>query len=552
MVYLHVPGLGHIIAAAIAAFVLGYAIVWLVDRYVFRQVTDDRIAGIALACALAFILMMTGASLVEARLAPGLTDSIFIVPHYRYALSFLFGIAGAGVLRTKLYSREYEANDDQLYFAPDYDDQSLYDAEVLTWDQKNAGRNYFRRHWSGHLSLPVSYWVNGALFSILALGAVRMLTGRLESSEASLQVLAGIAVVYIAVSTLLWVWSSVGIWRSAYWHRRRGGSAAWGLAARSLVLLSATATVFESKDLGLQAAEYGQLAMGRDSLGKGADVQVSSDGHSLILRGTIVQGTARRFRYVLEGAPSVREVILTSEGGRMLEAERMGRSIRERKLDTRVDDHCMSACITLLLAGDMRTAPHLAKVGFHQPSFPGTSAAEMRVSTEKLRNDYLAAGVDGAFLWRALATPAEDMWFPTWDQLLDANVLTQPEIIVGGSAADRDRANKVGMDSLSGRRLVRDLAAMAAETNKEGPRRIDEVTTVDGARARGFTFTTLFTVKGRVDPVFGRRSLRPLLRADVCGNPGYSAAVHDGATFLFSYRDGAGKQLFEISIDSCA
>jgi hypothetical protein len=232
----------------------------------------------------------------------------------------------------------------------------------------------------------------------------------------------------------------------------------------------------------------------------------------------------------------------------MLEAERMARMIRQRKLDTRVDDYCMSACISLLLAGQLRTAPHTAQVGFHQPSFPGLNARDMRGATEETRRQYIAAGVDPKFLWRALATPAEDIWVPTWDELLAANVLTQPEIVIGGSPEHESPA----ADSLTAQRLRRELQAEAQLVNGKGPQRFDDVTTLERASVSDLTLTYHYKLSiPNLDTATSKRNLSRDLRRRVCSNPGFSAAITDGVTIVYAYRN-AKRHLFDVSISDCA
>jgi hypothetical protein len=157
----------------------------------------------------------------------------------------------------------------------------------------------------------------------------------------------------------------------------------------------------------------------------------------VIVNGHITAGTAERFTRLLEATPGVEQVMLTSPGGRTLEAERMAVAIRERGLDTKVVDHCMSACTDILLAGRERYADQDTRIGFHQPSFPGVSARELSAATAEWRERYIAAGVEPGFAWRAMATPSEGMWFPTFEEMIAANVLsgTEPIVVQGKRAA---------------------------------------------------------------------------------------------------------------------
>jgi hypothetical protein len=537
----------HFAVAAVASALIGYAVPWALDRLLLRRVMADRVAAIALGGAFVFLALMAGTTVYLTWTSPFFERPI-IIPPVGFAISFLLGTAAAGAARLAVYSH-YEQNlDEPIVFEPDYDDLSRYDAELDAWDEKHGHKNYLSRHWAGHLSLPLSYWVNGALLSVVVFGAAEFLAHRIRTGGGSLRWLAIVALLYLAVSTLLWIWSSVGIWRSAYWHRRRGGSPGWGFAARSLILLSAALTLFRSQDIALQAAELGTLATGRDSLGAVARMEVSKDGHDLILRGTLAQGAASRFRALLAGHPGVTDVILTSPGGRMLEAERIAAAVRERRLDTRVDRDCMSACTFILLAGRERTAPEGARIGFHQPAFPGLDSAEMRGAIEESRAAYLGAGVDPAFTWRAMTTPAEGMWFPSQDELLAAHVLTGTDFLVSAETPERKASRKAA----ERQRLLAQLAAMAAAVNRDAPVRLGPKTTLERASVSGAILTQVYTLRlPGVTRVRPSPQLSADLRREACGDPVIGPAIRDGGALVHSYRDAGGRTLFQITVSRC-
>jgi hypothetical protein len=549
MHYILAPEWSHLFIATVAAFVLGYALCWGMDRLFLKRLVDDRIAGIALSCGLAFLLIMALATFVLtwiARSDPYIAGRPIVIPPFPYAVSLIFGLAIVGVIRTILYGREYQEGDDQLVFDEDLYDQAQYDEEVLDWDSKHGHKNYFQRHWAGHLSLPVSYWVNNALLSALIAAGVEYVAHRIMEEGGSLSGLAMIALGYLGFSVLFWVWSSVGIWRSAYWHRRRGGTPGWGLAARTLVVLSAVAIFFRSGDIALQTAELGTLAAGRDSIGAIAEMNVSKDGRELTVRGNLANGAAARFDALLAASPAVRSVVLTSPGGRMLEAERMAALIRNRRLDTRVEQYCMSACTSLLLAGRERTAPEQARIGFHQPSFPGMDSYEMGDAIERTRAEYLAAGVSPAFVARALITPAQSMWFPQPDELIEAKVLTGSPVMVATADGGSRR------ESLAEMRLRRNMAAQAASLNAAGPERLGPITLMERASASGTTLT--FHYRLETDETLsaaGRRQLEGNLRRQACSNVEMALAIRDGGKFVHSYSNSKGRPLADVAISRC-
>ncbi|HYW17308.1 MAG TPA: hypothetical protein VE891_14305 [Allosphingosinicella sp.] len=549
MRYILAPEWSHLGLATAAAFVLGWLICWAMDRLFLKRLVDDRIAGIALSCGLAFVLIMAVASVALTwfvRSQPYIAGRPIVVPPLPYALSLILGLAAVGVIRTILYGRDYEAGDGELVFDPDIHDLAQYDEEVIAWDERNRNRNYFQRHWAGHLSLPVSYWVNGAILSALILAAVEYLAGRMAEGGGSLRGIAIVALAYLGVSAILWVWSSVGICRSAYWHHRRGGTHGWGLAARTAVVLSLIVTLFRSGDLALQATELGTLARGRDSIGEVARMTVSGDGRQLLVDGNLAAGAAERFEALLDRSPAVREVVLSSPGGRMLEAERMAALIRDRNLDSRVAGQCMSACTSLLLAGRIRTAPESARIGFHQPSFPGVSAYALGDAIDRTRAEYLAAGVEERFVGRALATPAQSMWFPTPEELVEAKVLTGSDRFVAGAGGGRRRETLVEM------RLRRQMEAAARRINARGPVRLDALTTLEGASASGPTLTQHYRVKTEgVDIAGSRAGLERSFRQEICSDAESALTVREGGRFVLSYKDERGRAVFDVVVGKC-
>ncbi|MEA3054415.1 MAG: hypothetical protein QOG72_3318 [Sphingomonadales bacterium] len=545
MNYIFAPEWGHLAAATAGAFVLGWLLCWVMDKLFLRHLVDDRIAGIALSCCVAFLVMMAWGTVGLTWLVwstPYLAGGI-VIPPFPYAVSLIVGLAAVGVVRTILFGRDYEEGEEELVFDEDLYDQAQYDEEVLAFDERHRHKNYFRRHWAGHLSLPVSYWINSALLSALIAAAVEYGGDRIRDRGGTLRGLAIIAIAYFVFYVIFWVWSSVGIWRSAYWHRRRGGTPGWGLAARILVVLSAFAMLGRAGDIALRARELGTLAAGGDSIGPVAEMKVSADGRDLLVRGSLAAGAAERFRALLEASPAVRRVLLSSPGGRNFESERMAALIRQRRLDTRVEDVCMSACTDLLIAGRERTAPERARIGFHQPSFP--TADEVREGIERARAGYLAAGVKRDFAETALATPAQSMWLPDPVELVEANVLTGSDVFVT-EGGERRRETAAEM------RLRRNMAATAERINARGPVRLDAFITMERASASGTTLTYHYRVDAdRVDVAGSRRGLGQELRRQICSDVDMVLAVREGARFVHSYADSRGRHLLDIAITDC-
>lgn len=408
--------------------------------------------------------------------------------------------------------------------------------------EQGRRRNYFVRHWRGELSLPVSYWVNGTLIAGIGMGLLSAGLGAIAATGLSLSSLSILIILFLALSGVVWLWSLVGIWRSAGHHPDRGGNVFWTGAARIIVALAVLGATGRVYGYLLQIREYVQLATGRDPMGPPAEISTDRSGTSLTLKGTITVGTGARFEQALAAAPKVRLVQLSSPGGRILEAQRVAAAIRERKLDTRVDDVCASACTFILIAGRNRTSNEDARIGFHQPSFPGLSAEQNAGAVEAMRSAYSRSGIEEAFVQKAMTTPASSIWFPDMREMIDAHVITDAEIVVSSSRT-RMKGN-----------VAREMEAAAETVNARGPVRVDAVTTLLGAEASGATLTYRYRLtldRSRIAPQRFKSELGRNLKREICSNPDGRTLLEGGGAFRYLYSDSAGRSLAEIVIRAC-
>lgn len=415
-----------------------------------------------------------------------------------------------------------------------------YDAyDTLLAEEEQDDGNYVGRHWRGHLPLGQSYWLNGFLANIALAGCGLALVA-LEQTGRSLRIISISFLLYILLFATARIWAMVGIWRSAGRHVARGGGSGWGVVARVLVVFSVFATLAQIPSLGLQAKEHGLIAVGRDPLGPVAAMSMDRAGQTLELKGTLSAGVADRFEEMIDAAPKTRTVVLDSDGGRIFEALRMAELIRERGLDTRVEQHCASACTFLLMAGKDRSAHRFAQVGFHQPDFPGISDAERTAVIADNRKDYVDAGIQPAFLDRAMNTPPDEMWYPTHVQLVEAGVLTAEEFTVGSSRLDRERLHEL-------------LVRSEADTNRSRGVMLDDMTRVEGARLSGSELRIRHRITKSIGPAQiaeTKSMLRKNLQDELCNSP-RQRLIEMGASFGFDYEDSAGTHIIGVTIDKC-
>ena len=163
-------------------------------------------------------------------------------------------------------------------------------------------------------------------------------------------------------------------------------------------------------------------------------VDLPDFGRAIFVNGEIRTGDSDRFERALATAPAgVGYVALHSPGGRVVEAIRMGRLVREQELETVVTARgaCVSACPLVLFGGVERHVSESAWVGMHQAYFDGTSILPMAIAVEEiqsLQSEVIAftheMGVDPAVHVFALSTPPNEAYFFVADELEAYNVAT--------------------------------------------------------------------------------------------------------------------------------
>lgn len=152
-------------------------------------------------------------------------------------------------------------------------------------------------------------------------------------------------------------------------------------------------------------------------------VTVSPDGTALSIEGAYGTGSADAVRRALDRHPSVRRVVLAGPGGRLGTAFEINRMIRNRRLATRVETGCASACTIAFLGGSDRSISPGGRLGFHQGSFPGLGPNDLYESNRDMRRFLVASGVTPEFAQRVIDTPPDEIWTPTPQELLAGRVV---------------------------------------------------------------------------------------------------------------------------------
>lgn len=324
---------------------------------------------------------------------------------------------------------------------------------------------FFRRHYNGDYSLGRSYWLNTFVVSLFAPLFGLMLLPWLSENFPARYGSAGFLFI-TALGIVAWFWAVAGTWASAGKHVQRGGRAGWATAAKFMIVLGVLKTFGDVGNLMPVLSEHWRVALGEQP-GEATRLEVRADGRSILLSGGINDGSAQQLAKALDMAPSVKTVVLSSEGGWIREGKLLADVIRQRGLDTYVEGHCASACTIAFLAGRERAAAPSARVGFHASRAVGsTESTPPSSENAEIREIYRQAGLPDVFVRRALSTPADNMWYPSHEEMLSARVLTRESL--GGetaavSTAVRSREQlalefkKIEMYSALAQRMPRDF-----------------------------------------------------------------------------------------------
>ena len=297
--------------------------------------------------------------------------------------------------------------------------------EPLEQSSSPKRQNFVARHWRGEYPLGISYWgvgFVGNVFAFVVIALASALTGVTINPV-------GILLFYVSLWSFvvgLWVWQSVGIWRSA---QRRidqratlGKRAPWAGLAKVMVCLGVLQTIGVLIRTAIpQIAEATRIAVMDDPDIPSYSIRVMSNGSEAEISGGIKFGLSDEFEKVLNASRGVRVLHLDSIGGRIGEGQKLNALIKARGLSTYVDVKCLSACTLAFVAGRERILERGSRLGFHRGAFAG----EDQIDGNLERSIYAASGISAAFIDRALATKNVDMWQPPEAELVSAGVVTR-------------------------------------------------------------------------------------------------------------------------------
>ncbi len=298
----------------------------------------------------------------------------------------------------------------------------MQDADCKPFPPPTKRPNYFIRHWRGDLSLGVSYWVNGMLGRLLVLLADN--TVEQMPNNMPITLLAILTIMIYAMFTLTSVWQLVGVWRSASKHVSRGGNGGWATAAQIAVVFGSVNCIGIVYNTYIpQSAEMVRILAG-DKVFPAYTIRRLPGGTEIEYRGGLRAGSAKELERILMAVPQAKVLHIESGGGRLIEAKAMIKLIQDRGMTTYTADYCMSAATLVLMSGKERVIGTGAKIGFHAGTIPGITDDQIREMNDTVRTTMQSAGVSGSFIDRVLSTPADQMWYPTYEEMRAAGVIT--------------------------------------------------------------------------------------------------------------------------------
>jgi hypothetical protein len=165
--------------------------------------------------------------------------------------------------------------------------------------------------------------------------------------------------------------------------------------------------------------EYGRIITG-DKDTPPYTIVADSRGEIIDFRGGLRAGAECEFKRQLESSTRIRMLGIESDGGRLSEGMRIGRMVRNRGLHTMVLTHCESAGTFIFISGRERIVAPKARIGFHRPS----GVVPRSDGYEEVRQFMKEAGISEEFIDRVLSTSPDDMWYPTYEEMRQAGVVT--------------------------------------------------------------------------------------------------------------------------------
>ncbi|GEM_PF-1269789 len=288
-------------------------------------------------------------------------------------------------------------------------------------EERYKNSSYIVKHWHGKLSLGVSYWVNNVLLH----GVVTILFVFLTDIDFTDDNTSSYLIVILLwiFSMIMSPWVLVGLWRSATNHIKKYNIKFWGNVVRIMVVVGWYNVATSIIEVGIpQVFEFTKIMLAIDDIPP-YKIKTLNEGREIKISGGIRFGLTNEMKKYFDKNPNIELVHLDSIGGRISEARKLSKYLDSKKISTYVSNKCHSACIDIFLGGKYRIINSQAKLGFHQPSFPGLTEEDLKVTLDVQKQYYVNQGVSVYFVDKAFLTPSEDLWEAPINELRDSGVI---------------------------------------------------------------------------------------------------------------------------------
>lgn len=160
-------------------------------------------------------------------------------------------------------------------------------------------------------------------------------------------------------------------------------------------------------------------------------LSLSDDKKVVHLMGSFASGISGELKLLLQKNPAIETIVLSSQGGSMIDGFAVEKIIRQHGLNTHVELFCASACTEAFWGGKNRTIARNARLGYHQATrglfaMPFAMGDESQSPANQLwQKLYQERGISEGFIQKAISTLGRDIWLPSQDELLAENISTR-------------------------------------------------------------------------------------------------------------------------------
>jgi hypothetical protein len=279
--------------------------------------------------------------------------------------------------------------------------------------------SFFGRQWRGE----APFWVSVLVVSLilpwaLIIGGTQWLSADTFESTPQRSIITS-AIIFSLIA-VVGVWQLVGTWRAS---SRSKAPDRWWITrwmGRLVAVAGFALTAFVLSTVPPAMARFYSEMNDTDYIGQQGH-SLTVDGDRVVITGQLSWGLYDKFVQALRD-DQVQTVVLNSKGGHYAVGRRMAVLINENGLDTLTTEMCASACTFAYLGGHNRTLQAGARLGYHAPS--GNTDQVLANVGAHMAGVLRTANVPDEFIQHMLATPGDKVWFPTVDELRQANIVT--------------------------------------------------------------------------------------------------------------------------------